>query len=313
MQNCPHAMLINTRAFVGSARQVVVRVVLRIDRAGFEKVRRFVENRHVAGHQHVAACRQRQPKIIIRAMRAHAAPPRGMPPMLDVAFDELAARTERNLRAHKLRLGVNQGHHVLQLVAETVGSARLVVAAARPQAAGHRLIHEPAIGQYVEGHIGRFHLHGSKRVPPVPDHCLERFAGGRRPAETLHQWAGRIGVACCAQSKNDLPLLPIRQVEGHLDRGAGIQPGTQLAGKARPVHGRRIAQRAVATEKFAAVSSHAPSRVIDVEEADPVRELVVVRISCVDRSVPGIDLGRHVHRRFRAKVAQYPLDVARRG
>src|SRR6266576_5028450 len=43
MQDCPHAVLINTRAFVGAARQIVIRVVLRIDRAAFEKVRGFVE------------------------------------------------------------------------------------------------------------------------------------------------------------------------------------------------------------------------------------------------------------------------------
>ena len=40
---------------------------------------------------------------------------------------------------------------------------------------------------------------------------------------------------------------------------------------------------------------------------------MVVRISCVQRSVPGIDLGRHVHRRFRAKIGQHPLDITRGG
>ena len=132
MQNRPHAVQIDIRAFVGPARQVVVRVVLRIDRAAFEKVRGLVENRHVAGGQDVAACRQWQPKVIVRAMRAYTPSRRRMPPMLDVAFQELTARTERDLRAHEARFSVNEGHHVLQLVAETKGSARLVVAAARP-------------------------------------------------------------------------------------------------------------------------------------------------------------------------------------
>ena len=52
--------------------------------------------------------------------------------MLDVAFDELAARAERDLRSHDRWFGVNEGHHVLQLIAKAVRSARLVVTAARP-------------------------------------------------------------------------------------------------------------------------------------------------------------------------------------
>src|ERR1700726_3150970 len=66
MQDCPHAMLIDIRALVGPAWQVIVRVVLRVDRAAFEKVRGFVENRRIAGGQNVAAGRQRQPKVIVR-------------------------------------------------------------------------------------------------------------------------------------------------------------------------------------------------------------------------------------------------------
>ena len=101
VQNRSYAVLIDIRAFVGLARQVVVRVVLRLDRAAFEKGRGFVENRRVAGGQNVAACRQWQPKVVVGTMRAHAAPGRRMPPVLDVAFDELTARTEHDLRAHE--------------------------------------------------------------------------------------------------------------------------------------------------------------------------------------------------------------------
>ena len=102
------------------------------------------------------------------------------------------------------------------------------------------MIHEPTVGQYIERCIGRLHLHGAKRVPPVPDHRFKRFMRGRGSPKTLYQWAGRVGVACCAQSKNDLSLLPIRQVERDLDRSAGIQPGTHLARKTRSVQRRRI-------------------------------------------------------------------------
>ena len=72
MQKRAHAMLINIRVFRRSARQVIVRIVLRTDRTALEKVRGFIENRHVAGREDITARRERQPKIIVRAMRAHA-------------------------------------------------------------------------------------------------------------------------------------------------------------------------------------------------------------------------------------------------
>ena len=202
----------------------------------------------------VAACRQRQPKIIVRAMRAHAAARRRMPPVLDVAFDELSTRTKGDLFAQQPRFGVHQRHGVLQLVAESVGSARLVEAAARPQAARDRLVHQPAVGQHVE----RRHRAcrsarpsacvASARSPPSSASC-----GGCGSAEALHQLAGRIGVACRAEPKDDLALLSIREVERDLHRGTGIQRGAGLAGKAHAMHRRWVAQRAVAAEEFGAV------------------------------------------------------------
>jgi hypothetical protein len=39
--------------------------------------------------------------------------------MLDVAFPELTGCTEEQMLAHKARLGVNERHHVLQLIAKT--------------------------------------------------------------------------------------------------------------------------------------------------------------------------------------------------
>ena len=108
-----------------------------------------------------------------------------MPPVLDVAFDELSTRTKRDLIAQQPRFGVHQRHRVLQLVAESVSPARLVEAAARPKPASDRLIHQPAIGQHVERNIGRVDLHGRQRVPPVLDDASKRICGGRGPAEAL--------------------------------------------------------------------------------------------------------------------------------
>jgi hypothetical protein len=39
--------------------------------------------------------------------------------MLDIAFLELTGCAEEQMRAHKARLGMNERHHVLQLIAKT--------------------------------------------------------------------------------------------------------------------------------------------------------------------------------------------------
>ena len=58
-----------------------------------------------------------------------------MPPVLYIAFLKLATRTEQNLFTQEMGLGMDQRHHVLQLVAEPKGAPRLIVAASRPEAA----------------------------------------------------------------------------------------------------------------------------------------------------------------------------------
>jgi hypothetical protein len=56
---------------------------------------------------------------------------------------------------------------------------------------------------------------------------------------------------------------------------------------------------------------HAPDRIIDVEEGDPVRNSLLYG-SGIHRTIPGIDFGRHASPISR-QIAQHPLDVARRG
>jgi hypothetical protein len=55
-----------------------------------------------------------------------------MPPVLDIPFPKLAARTQEQLGTQQPRLRVDQRHGVLQLIAEAESAARLVIAAARP-------------------------------------------------------------------------------------------------------------------------------------------------------------------------------------
>ena len=309
----PHAVLVQAGHVGGPAGQIVVGVVLRVDRAAFQEGHGFIQHAGVPGARHIAAHRQRQPEVVVRTMRAHA-PARGrMPPVLDISLLELTARAQQQVLAHQPGLGVDERHHVLQLVAEAEGTARLIVAAACPDTTREGLVHQPAVGQHIDRRVGCFHLHRAERVIPVMPHCFERTARRQRSAEALHELAGLIGVAPDAEPEDDVAFLTVGQIKTHLDRGAGIQAGTHLAGKARPIHSGRIAQRAIAPEEFRAVAAQGPRRIIYVEEGNPIGELHAVRVSRVERTAPGVDFGSYMHGRFRTKIPQYPLDVPRRG
>src|SRR5256885_12229512 len=85
------------------------------------------------------------------------------------------------------------------------------------------------------------------RRPPrstlFPYTTLFRSTGSARSPKTPCQQGRRLGVACCAEAENDLALLACCQIEGELDRGAGVESSAELAGKSRPMHGDRKSTR----------------------------------------------------------------------
>ena len=212
-----------------------------------------------------------------------------------------AAQRSRCSRS-SARLGVDQRHRVLQLVAEAERAAGLVEAAARPQAAGQRLVEQPAVGQHVERRVGRLDLDRAERaassIARPPRAHRARAVGA---AEALHQLVGVVGARCRhAEQEDDLALLPSASSKRHLDRRAGIQS------RRRPC--RTGARCAHAPPDCASVplrprnSVRSPVTVrsvsLDVEEGDAVGELGVVGVAGEERAACRIDLGDHVHGRF---------------
>ena len=129
------AVFVEARSLAGTPRQVVIRFLVRAQRAPFEEVHALVEHVRVAGDLDVATGGEREPEVVIRTAGPHAAPQRGMPPVQDVAFRKLLCRAAKQVFADQARLRVRERHRILQLVAETEGSAGLVVAAAAPESA----------------------------------------------------------------------------------------------------------------------------------------------------------------------------------
>ncbi|HBF52182.1 MAG TPA: hypothetical protein DDX04_19620, partial [Massilia sp.] len=97
---------------------------------------------------------------------------------------------------------MDQGHRILQHVAEAVCAARLVMAAARPHAAGNRLVQQPAVGQHVERRVGRGDAHRAQGLVPPGTQLLERGAGGLGATMLPHQ-GGQAGARLAARAEQE--------------------------------------------------------------------------------------------------------------
>ena len=314
VQDSSHAVFVQRSRFFGPARQIVIRVFVRVYRAAFEEMDGFIQHPGVPGAQNVTGRGQRQPKIIIRTMSADASARGRMPPVLDIAFAELTGRAQQQVLAHQARLGVDEGHHVLQLIAETERAPRLVVSASRPQTARQSLIQEPAIGQDIDGLVGCFHMHGAERVLPVLPHGFERAAcdapdSRKRRTRLLASSASRptpslktISRSCPAASSNGTWIA----AQG--SKAAPTLPESRerfIAAGVRSVPLRpRNSVRSPLTVRTASSTS---------KKAIRPRELRVVWIPREQRAARGIDFGDHMHGRFRPQIAQHPFHIARRG
>ena len=114
--------------------------------------------------------------------------------------------------AQQFRTRVDERHHVLQLIAEAEGAARLVKTAARENAAGECLVEQPAIGKDVDRRIRCFDLHSSQRFGPVSVHGSARIARCFAAAQALRQRLRVVAIAAGAKAEDDRPRFSIRQI-----------------------------------------------------------------------------------------------------
>src|SRR3546814_607733 len=156
------AVFVQAGVGVGGGRPVVGFVHAWFEFGSFDEGLARVEHRGVAGRVHVVAGNERQPQAVVGHARADALAARRQPPVLHIAFLELAPGRAQQLRAGFIGFGDAGRHHVLQLVAETVGTAGLVVGGARPHPAAQRPVQQPAVEQAVHAAIGRAPLPGAE-------------------------------------------------------------------------------------------------------------------------------------------------------
>ncbi len=83
-----------------------------------------VQDVRIAGDPDVVSDDVGKPQEIIGDPRADPRAVRRMPPVLDIAFLELTARREQDVLARQLGMRIDEGHDVLQLIAEAERAAR---------------------------------------------------------------------------------------------------------------------------------------------------------------------------------------------
>src|ERR1700676_660386 len=99
----------------------------------FEEGDLFVKQAGVAGNGEILRYYERQPQQIVGAEGSHAHARFRMPPMLNVAFDELPRSRTNNVLPRNFGTGVDQGQRILQLIAKSEGAAGLIKRGSAPE------------------------------------------------------------------------------------------------------------------------------------------------------------------------------------
>src|SRR5262249_25146186 len=180
-----------------------------------------------------------------------------VPPVLDVALAELAARAAQQVLAHERGAREEERHDVLDLVAEAEGAAGLVVAGPREEAAAQRLVEQPAVHHHVEGVVRGVHLDGPQPLAPASDRLVAGGAGGAggpRGVEAAEDVLGLGPVLPLPEQEHAAPRLAGLELDADLQGGAGIEPGSEPAGEPPAPEAGRAAQAAVAAQELPAVA-----------------------------------------------------------
>ncbi len=184
----------------------------------------------------------------------------------------------QDVRPGDLGRGVDQGHHVLELVAEAERAARLVEARARPVPAGEHLVEQPAVGQQVERRVGRLHLHDAQATLPAA--LTSSSVRAARPGSRYRRTIERAdSTSSASPSRKTTSAWP---------------PGSSSIAACNAAHG-SIAAPTRPDEVLAAHRGRGGERAVPAEERQAIGR---------DRARPPVDVGeRHPGRRSRSRNA----------
>src|SRR5690606_13315950 len=149
-------------------------------------------------------------------MGADAAASGRMPPVLHVALEELSARGAEEVFTRRPGSGVEEGGGVLQLVAESVGPAGLIVPTAAPITTGESLVLEPAVHEKIQSGVGSLGVDSAEGSFPEIPYVLEGPPCVSGAAMATNEMVGFAGVVPRSDEKDDFFFLSGREIEGDL-------------------------------------------------------------------------------------------------
>src|SRR5206468_12990172 len=191
-----------------------------------------------------------KPEAIVGDPGSHSPTGRRVPPVLDVAFDELARGGAEHVLTRHVRPGYRERHHVLKLITKAVGAAGLVERRPRPHTTGERLVEQPAIEQHVHGPVRRRDLYAAQHVIPV---LRDGSQGSIRIARPIKgdQFARLVAGRRLAEKEHDLDMSARAKFHQRAEGTAGIEPGADPSRKsASSREPRWTIERAVTAEEF---------------------------------------------------------------
>ena len=232
------------------------------------------------------------------------------PPMLHVAFDELPRSSTQQVLARHRRLRRGQRHAVLQLVAKTVGAACLIECRTGPDAAGQRLVQQPAVQHDIHRTIRRLHLDGAEDTVPVAadlrQHLVEISLAVPRDKR-----AGILRACCFAEEEDDLDAGIWRQHDRIFaarrtdrDRRLPLLESWRRAGERCWTF-----QCAIAADELSPITRPVGLAPRKIGEGNARSEGGMPWIAREHRAGVGIDRGRHERCGGAARRTQYPFDV----
>src|SRR5882757_1700432 len=119
--------------------------LLFLQRFAVEEWNHLIEDRGVASGADVMRCDEGKPEKIVTDARPDAGARLWMPPVLHIAFHELPCGRAQDVLAGQVWRSVHESHDILQLITESVGTARLIKSRTAPDSATESLIKQPAV------------------------------------------------------------------------------------------------------------------------------------------------------------------------
>src|ERR1044072_1107435 len=234
-----------------------------------------------------------------------------MPPVQHIAFFELPCRGRQNLFTRNLGPRIDKRHHVLQLIAKTKSTTRLIKSGAAAHATSEDLAKQPAIHECVHRCVRCSDLNRAQRLVPEIQPLVQRLVHHLLIPKTRVDGARLFNRFALAEKEDDLAQFAGRQIDRTLNRGAGSQAGAIPATQTRTAQRRRIDQRAVTADELFAIAGHRKLLFAGPYERHAIGKLVVVRIPSEDGAFVFLEISHYMRRRLLPELAEHQLNIIR--